>query len=459
VPHLLLTLLMMSAVSCSLLWILLRHHTVGVLLVLAVHALDTVASQNAALVLGFHVYPADVVSVCAAGVAVSRLLVHGVPKRAGLMPLLGLGALTLCSTLRGIGSFGLQTAVNDVRLSFWYLLAAALYTATMPAGVPVERAVRRAWGATAVAYAGLCVIGWARHGLHAVTYRATVGGVVIDPRPVPAAAALILAQTAILLMFAPPDQGRRQSGVPTRIRQRALSLLLLVFVLLLQHRTVWVVTVAMALTGWMLGARGRERVLSTVVLVLSTALTVLAYQFGVFSTVGTMLATSAEEVQDSNSTFAWRVTGWQQLLTVPRSLLEWLSGLPFGSGYGRLIGGHLVTVGPHNYYVHVLLRLGTLGLLLLVVLYVLTWRRLGPASWGVPLRALLVGQLVFFITYPASSPQGILAGLCVWCVHARVGSDESRRKAPENPPVRIPASAQHAVGRLPVTHLAPRVGR
>ncbi|MGW6097130.1 O-antigen ligase family protein [Streptomyces sp. NPDC055157] len=434
-----------SALTSGLLWILIRHHAVGVFLVLAVHAWAVVDTPRSVVVLGTHVYPADVLSLCAAGVGLGRLLVYGLPRRAGMLPLVGLTGLTLWSALRGIASFGLQVAVNDARVSFGYLLAAALYTATLPVDFPLERTLRRGWVAIALVYAVLCTTGWMRHGLHAVTERVTADGTVIDPRPVPAAAALILAQAAVLLLYAPSDQGKkaRATAVPDWLGRWVPAMVLLLFVVLLQHRTIWAVAVAMVMAGWALRRNtDRRRLLSFAIAALSVSLAVVAYQLGAFGTVGGTLATSAAEVEDPSSSFDWRVAGWQQLLTAPNSLVQWLSGMPFGSGYDRVVGGILVTVGPHNYYVHLGLRLGAVGLAMLIAWYMLTWRRLREQdAWSAALPALMVGQLAFFVTYSANSEQGVLLGLCVWCLRTRAADSMSGQVAPGEPAVRLPGSA------------------
>jgi O-antigen ligase len=216
---------------------------------------------------------------------------------------------------------------------------------------------------------------------------------------------------------------------------------LLLFVVLLQHRTVWVVTVAMVMVGFVLSTVTRKRgSLPAAMAVLSVSLVVLMYQLGAFGTIGNAIATSFEEVRRSNSTLEWRLAGWQQLL--PRSTAEWLSGVPFGSGYDRVVGGSLVTVGPHNYYVHLLLRLGLLSLVLLIGWYVLTWRRLSSKGpWDVTLRVLMAGQLIFFVTYSASPEQGVLLGLCMWYLRTRAAGAASGSGSHGVPPIQLPKSA------------------
>jgi O-antigen ligase len=195
-----------------------------------------------------------------------------------------------------------------------------------------------------------------------------------------------------------------------------LAVVFLVAVILLQHRTVWVATLMMALAWWVLRpARDGRRFVSAGAGTLELSVTALLYCVGTFGIIGDRLTASFEETQRTQSTFTWRVLSWQDLLDVPRSYVQWLIGAPFGSGYERFISGTLVTVSPHDYYVHIMLRLGLVGLLALLFVYFQAWRRLarvGPAALGI--RIVLLGQLVFFVSYWPSPEQAVLLGFCLW---------------------------------------------
>lgn len=427
-PPILLTVFAAVALVGSVLWVFARHHATAIGLLLAVQVWTVAVGPMAGFQAGITFYPADILAVGAFCTALGRLLLHGLPARAGLLPVLALAALTGWSTLYGIAAFGLQTAGNDSRVYFWYVLAAVLYTATAPPGAKLDRAVTRAWLTCAVVYAALCLADWAGAGLRPITDPVVIDGVAVDPRPVPAAAALVLAQSAVLLLF---PLGSGSPALPTRARAaRWVPALALAFtVILLQHRTVWAAAAAMALAGWALRPTRAGRAVSGAVVAVAVCLAALANAYGAFGGVGGTLAASAGEAQNSHSTFTWRVVGWQDLLHAPRSLVQWLIGAPFGSGYQRLIAGHLVTVSPHDYYLHVGLRLGLVGLVLLLVVYALAWRQLSQRGPGVlALRVMIIGQLVFFVAYPAFPEQGVLLGLCLW--QARASADPATGRPP-----------------------------
>ncbi len=75
---------------------------------------------------------------------------------------------------------------------------------------------------------------------------------------------------------------------------------------------------------------------------------------------------------------------------------------------------------PHNFYIEILLRTGTLGLLALLALtvglLVATWRRsiedAGVFGSGV-LPALLMMQLVWFVAWIPGIEQGIVTGIAI----------------------------------------------
>ncbi|WP_329318652.1 O-antigen ligase family protein [Streptomyces sp. NBC_01262] len=416
----LLLLLVGLTLAGNLLWVMARHYTIGVGLLLGVQVWTVAAKgQLPAMSLGVSVYPADALAVCAFCIGTVRLLRDGLSVRVKLLPLLTLIALAGWSAVRGITAYGLQAVGNDGRGAFWCVLAAALYVATMPPSAALDRVVTRTWLAMAATYAVLCLVGWASVGLHPVTAHVTVDGVGVDPRPVPAAAALVLLQGAALLLC---PLGSERTAAAWRRRGKLLgAAVILAFVVLLQQRTVWIAGGAMAVTWWALRpVRAGQRITSAVAGATALSMAALAFVLGAFGTIGGALSDSAAATQGNRSTFAWRVLGWQDLLDEPRSLVHWLTGVPFGSGYDRYIRGGLVAVSPHNYYLHVVLRLGLIGLVVLAALYVLIWRRLHRGgSADLALRLMIVGQLVFFVSFSASMEQGVLLGLCLW--HARGG--------------------------------------
>ncbi|MFI9342453.1 hypothetical protein ACIG0D_14425 [Streptomyces sp. NPDC052773] len=432
-----LTLFMGLALLAVLLWIFAQHCNTAIGLLLGVQVWMIAADGEIPVFdVGVTLHASDLLAACAMLVAGARLLRRGVPPRAELLLVLAVMCLIAWSIQRGVGPWGLQTAANDARVYFWQVFASVLYVATAPLHPGRGRAVVRLWLVSAAAYAALSLAGWLNTGLHSVVDAVTVGGVLYDPRPVPARSALVLAQSAVLLLCplgggssgpnttAENGPGRDRpgrKGRPDGGRGKILpALLCLAFVVLLQHRTVWATTIVMAVVWWaLIPSRPGQRLAYAAAAVLSSCVAALTFAAGMFGGIGSVLADSFTETQSANSTFSWRVHGWQELMDGPKTLTEWLLGSPFGSGYDRWVGGVLISVTPHDYYLHVVLRLGVVGLLTLLTLYVLLWRRLGRGGNGTPaLRLMVVSQLVLFVSYAPFPEQGVLLGLCLWQVRA-----------------------------------------
>lgn len=201
--------------------------------------------------------------------------------------------------------------------------------------------------------------------------------------------------------------------------------ILFVCIVMLQHRTVWAVTLASVAIIFLLAGKVRSKALSTFVLagVLGTAVLLPFVAGGQLDTVQQSLTHSVEEVGQKNSTLAWRVESWKTLIE------QWayggpvvnMIGKPFGAGFSRYIAlaQEELTQNPHNHYVYALLRVGLVGLLAMLAVYYMALRsmwknRHQPSKHLLDpklLIALVVGQLMYFISYPAHYSQ--LLGLGV----------------------------------------------
>jgi hypothetical protein len=131
------------------------------------------------------------------------------------------------------------------------------------------------------------------------------------------------------------------------------------------------------------------------------------------------LVESASEATSSNSTFAWRTTGWGELISSHDSTSQLAVGDPAGGGsFDRVIGGHPVNVSAHNDFIDAYIRFGLPGVLVLCWLGLLLWFRRVDVAAGTGLTAQAVGlllltQLVFSIAYPLDVIQGLIAGIFV----------------------------------------------
>jgi O-antigen ligase len=217
--------------------------------------------------------------------------------------------------------------------------------------------------------------------------------------------------------------------------QRKAFYLLGPVLLLLQHRTVWVVVLIGFLWLGLQEPRFRKQAITAIV-----ALAILG-AFTVFVLFGKQSEVAVASLQDSASsddTFLWRVAGWYQLLFAnpARNVLNDLIGQPFGTGFDRVIAGVHIDTAPHSYYVEMLLRVGVIGTCFLLRMYVLGMRRMKRLRGRLSRYAypdsrfwamVLLLQLVFFFTYTLSYEQSILTGV------ALAGLRQGQAKVPAEP--------------------------
>jgi hypothetical protein len=153
-------------------------------------------------------------------------------------------------------------------------------------------------------------------------------------------------------------------------------------------------------------------------------------------------------VESGSGNLTWRVEGWEALVEAwSHSSTDWAVGQPVGSGFARQVEGLETNVHPHNFYIEILVRTGVVGLVALVALTVGLLR----ALWRTPTRdvgllgpgvlpALLAMQIVWFLTWPPGSEQGIVTGLAAAVAAAEV----SRRRLAARP---VPATADRALAQ------------
>lgn len=353
----------------------------------------------------FRISAMDALAAVMATAAIVRVLSHGVraPVRGLALVLLSLLAVNIA---RGISDFGLQTAINSARPTF-YFLAALAFAATVPGGW--DKGVWKVVVATGIALAALAVPFWLSRGLGSAESMVLHNGELVTARPLVAAGALVIVQAAILAIAIrwPPRGWAPYAAVACAGA-----------VLLLQHRTVWVAGIAAAIAaffGWAhrAGRSGDRLVLAA----LGVALLLLPLAGWAFSR-SEPLVRSAKEVTYGKSTFTWRETGWRELLEAHHSPSALAIGEPSGTSYSRRIYRTQVDASAHDGYLETYLRVGIPGLLILLWLGAMLWLRRGriSASTGLDTQTiglLLLTQALFSVTFCLDAIQGIVAGALV----------------------------------------------
>jgi len=397
---------------------------------------------------GVRIGVTDALFVFVVGAGIARLL--RIQRYGTLLRwLLLLGVVALVSLLRGIAAYGVQPAVNDFR-QYLQFVGAAAYFATFP---PTPR-VRHRIGLVFLAFTIPMMV------LVCLRWLATFGGVDLGPlsatydaaiRAVNGPETFFFALAAMLTLPAWQQPGRQARRI------RWLGVVLLLFVTILDRRTVWLTMVAGAAVLALHDPRLGRRALSFgAVAALATAML-----FAAFSSTGTSKEPLAQSA-DNTATLTWRVEGWSELLAAwSENPANWFVGQSFGSGFQRKVDGSEVDSHPHDFYIETMLRTGIVGLAALLVLLVglprALWRRPGPdrgptsgprpgaGSGGDFLLApklfpaLLVMQVIWCVTWIPGVEQGILTGLAVALAAARPQRQPARAAPRQSTTAPLPA--------------------
>ncbi len=349
------------------------------------------------------------------------------------------GVLTLMSLVRGIGEFGPEASAAEFR-GFMRFSAAALYLVSFPPTAWLRERIATLWLLAAVPVMLVAALRW----LATLTdIRIGVFGAEFDAaiRSLSGTHTFFLAHAFLLTV--PLWEMRGKQSRPLKL----LSVVLLVFVLLLNRRTVWLTLIVGV---GLIVMRNRRLRRPAVALAVAGAIAASG-AFLAFSGEGTY-DTPVAQSATSTDTLSWRIEGWRILLADgPDTPGEWIVGEPFGTGFTRRIGGADFESQPHNLYLETLLRTGVLGAALLIGVLsatLLTFSRrpldgsglLSPGffSPGV-LMAMFVAQLIWFMAWAPGLEQGIITGLAASWAAARAAPSTQGRREPSSLPVTVRA--------------------
>lgn len=402
----------------------------ALLLVLATFFMEVVFVEYPGFWVGIYLYPGDVVFGLLGLVAIARLaLAKEVPGWPVLWLLLGV--VIFISFGLGMAKFG-KAAGTDFR-NYFYIWSAGLYFWSFRYDEARMRRIVNGWLACSVLLIGLACFRWTAEWMNlpmALSWRGT--GAVAEFRVLPSGATLFLAQSFMILAY------RVTASAASRWTWLA-AFVLLATVIALQHRSVWIATMAgiLALYVFMPGQvrlKLTKAALIGAVLVGIPAIGLIAY--GALDKLVYSVQQSAVTATDfERGTAGGRMYGWNQLLLQMRPA-DYILGKPFGSGYERYEVPNArwkATYDPHNFYLQTLLRAGVIGLFLWLAIYFVAMKRaIGKgvdAAWtAFPPRllcVLLVSQLAFTIAYRLSYEQAIILGLVmsIGLVSRRAGMD------------------------------------
>ena len=410
-----LALLVAAGLGVAMLEVLIRRADVAAALVLGsvvVQAYFVDAPPGVVLPGGVQVYVTDVVATLVVGAAVLRLLRQHHFGRYQRWLLL-LGVLLLVSLVRGLAAFGVQQTVNDFR-HYLFFAGVAVYFATVPPALGLYDRIGRIWLVMSIPMMVLVSVRWLAVfagidlGVPSEKFGNDAAIRVIDgPFTFFLAHAFMLTLPALLA-------GQQERWI------RRISVPLLLFVLVLNRRTVWLAMV-IGVAVLML----RDRRLGRRAMLLVTLGGLMAAVAVVW--LGGLQEGSEPVVRSGSGNLTWRLEGWSTLFDAwSRNSTDWAIGQPVGSGFTRVVEGSEVTGHPHNFYIEMMIRTGLAGLLALVALTAGLLR----ALWHTPTRdagllgpgvlpTLLAMQLVWCLTWVPGIEQGIVTGIAIAVATAR----------------------------------------
>lgn len=321
--------------------------------------------------------------------------------------------------MQGVVEFGIQPATNGFR-AYLYTVSIALYLATRPSG-QIWSFLERAAPWVALALILSAAVGYLD------------GDFSREGRPLSSGETMVLLQALIIMAFVFLEKRLSYFWFPVFLTAGP-------FVLLLQHRSVWMVGIIASAIIFCLIPRIRSWMVGFSVLV------VILGSVAAFGFFGDKLFVafkeSTQEAVSDESTLLWRYLGWKSLLTGEQmdSLQEVALGNAFGTGWDRTIVGadgvpRFVEVMPHNYFIQTLLRSGVIGLLAFMCMYyhliVSLFRSLRREDFGslsptAPLFIIITTQLVYFLPYGAEPLQAMFIG----CAIAVVGQSTNFARRP-----------------------------
>lgn len=440
VPYILV--LMMGIFLPIMIFMTYRSFNAGMGLLFITFAINALTMQNMPFIhLGLQLYLEDIMLGFLLFVGILRLFFSG--KFPALSPPWILFCATLClSFALGILSYGSVAGVQA--RPYFYFASAAFYA--MSFGLLPEQINKlfRNLVAISIFLMILVIVRWIITYLPVASMLPPGGAFNVDGkmRVIPSYEAVVLAQTLIMIIF---------FFYLSRSLQFAKLLLplYLACVLALQHRSVWLATMAGFAASLFIAKSSK---LSPVKQVIMLGLVVLFMLVPLsmtdkFSGVTDQLSRSAERAISGSDTTGERLNSWKALLDKWASggVKTLLVGQSFGSDMTRYVGSTKITYQAHNMYVQTLMNTGIVGLTayMLVLGYTIfgLWKisRNKDEAISSNAKALLVLmsiQMVYHIPYGVNYLQGFIFGLAIGYVKV-YGADKKNKSQTQVLPVSV----------------------
>jgi hypothetical protein len=367
--------------------------------------------------LGVTLYIDD--AACVVSLGTGLLMLKKYPKNfpRDAIPCLILLGFVVLNAGRGASAFGLKAAGNGVRDLFFFLTPALAIMLLRPAFRLDAVRLARWLGWAGFCLSGVALLRWA--GLLPIpigledSFREVV-------RVLPSDYAIIVGLAFI-------------AAIHFSLVERRSALwwigaaMLGVIALALQHRSVWVATAAgLAWLAYRALRISPARLLAVGATASVAMCVILVAAPRVLNSAREMVTVNVEEAESENSTWEWRVEGYQEATDrlFASDLVVILIGPPAGWAADLVLEDIASTI-IHSRYIDTLANYGVVGFAVLLVWFGMLTKRVGwPAkpSRSAPerghteatlLEALLLSALVYLVPYYGSILEGAVLGL-IW---------------------------------------------
>jgi len=255
-----------------------------------------------------------------------------------------------------------------------------------------------------------------------------------------------LLSAALIMLF--------QRHVTTGVAQpsRILTVAFLVAVIVLQHRSVWVATMSAIATMFLLPGIKTHKIIGKLAIigVVGMVLLVPLVLYGYADHFIESITGSAERATHlETGTFGSRLKYWERIMIYwhKLSFFDQLFGEPWGSGYAGS------PRSPHNMFFYSLLRAGSFGTFIYLLLYLALLKNLffkilinkKDRLYYSLFFMLIVAQIVFYIPYSPLPQHGIILGIAASLATRPIASNNGVAKQNSQYFLKTPLSEKHHV--------------
>lgn len=221
---------------------------------------------------------------------------------------------------------------------------------------------------------------------------------------------------------------------------KVITILFIIAVLVLQHRSVWAATIISIISVTLIPGIKTTRLFSNLIVIGGLGLILLLPLL--YSGQGEIFIESINESADNathltTGTFGSRLQGWNQFI-------DFWPKLPFSSQLlGEPMGSRVAGIRSalHNFYLQILSRVGLIGILSILFFYFKTMFKLYLNAisssenriYYALFFMLLLGQLTFYIPYSCQAEHGIILGIAYSLAKRKIEYKTSNQITQNNP--------------------------